>query len=138
MTSRVDACLRDSCLVCAQMVVADEVKRREKLLGLDCVSFLEALARITCLKPLPSNDYIKAQGASTVVECIDGMISAHQYVEWCTHNAPQCMIEHREGRHLDEALDKLLQLIIARFDTEGNGVVSAKSFKNIARVPAKL
>lgn len=55
-----------------------QIKRREKLLALDFISFCEALARITCFKPLPSDSFIRECGVTTLVECIDMLIAEHK------------------------------------------------------------
>ncbi|KAL1530238.1 hypothetical protein AB1Y20_001153 [Prymnesium parvum] len=123
------------CFAFSQLFVADEVKRREMLLGIDYISFCEALARITCWKPIPTDSFLKERGASNVVDCIDTLIAQHKYGEWCTQNAPNWAVEQEDGRHLDEVFEKLLQLLVARLDVEGAGYLSAKSFRNLTRTP---
>ena len=107
--------------------------RREKLTTITFVGFLEALARITCIKPLPNQTYLLERGTQTVSDCFDLLASEGKYVEYCVQHAPQWSVEQTEGRHLDEVLDKLCHLLVARFDVEGTGCVTAKSFRSLQR-----
>ena len=56
------------------VTAAAQVKRRSNLVSLDYLSFVEALARVTCFKPLPTHDFIVERGAAHVAECIDGLV----------------------------------------------------------------
>ena len=51
------------CFVWAQTFVTDEIKRRDKLVHLTFVDFLEAIARLCTFKALPTPELIEAIGA---------------------------------------------------------------------------
>ena len=46
--------------------------------------------------------------------------------EWCHANAPNWEVEMKEGRHLHEALDKLLQLVVERTTGDVTLPITAK------------
>ena len=59
------------CFVQSKMVVAAEFKPRQRFVGLNFIDFLEALARVTQMKALPSDEDLKAAGAETVIDFYD-------------------------------------------------------------------
>jgi len=114
------------CFVLSGMFVADEIKRREKLVMLPYESFLEALARVTCFKPLPTTLQMNEAKCATTMEYVEAQQQEGRLNEWCHANAPNWEVEMKEGRHLHEALDKLLQLVVERTTGDVTLPITAK------------
>ena len=118
------------CFCWSQMFVADEVKRREKLLNLTFEGFLEALARLTCFKALPTASQLVERRVSTVSEYFDKLDDDNGFNDWAESNVPSWKKEETEGRQLEEVLEKLLQFMINRLDVDESGTVTNKDFTN--------
>lgn len=108
------------CFVHSQHFVADEVKRRAHLCSIDYLSFVEALARVTIFKPLPTLADLSEWGAESVVHFVDTMRADGKYSEWCTLHAPHWDVEERDGRAIGQTLDMVLQLTLSAFNADGS------------------
>ena len=53
------------CFIWSQPYTTDEVKRREKLIHLGFLGFLEALARLVCFKPMPTPAQVAESNAGS-------------------------------------------------------------------------
>ena len=60
------------------------------------------------------------------MEFLDAQQAEARLNEWCHAHAPSWESEQREGRHLHESLDKLLQLIVERTTGDVTLPVTAK------------
>lgn len=134
-----DADLLDSCLtrqaaahafVSSQMLVTDEVKRRDKLLSLPFESFLEALARLTLVKPIPTASQLVASKVDTPSKFFDLLDTEDEFADWVSRNAPNYKKEETGGRSLHEVLDKLLALLLHRLDADRTGSLDTEEFKS--------
>jgi len=133
-----EADLLDNCLtrreaghvfVHSQMFIADEVKRREKLLNLSFEGFLEALGRLTLFKAMPTASQLVASKVDSPAKFFDLLDSEDEFAGWVSRNAPNYKKEETEGRSLHEVLDKLIVLLIHRLDVDKSGSLDADDFK---------
>ena len=116
------------CFLWSQMFVADEVKRRGKSMHLSFEGFMEAIARITCFKALPTTKQLLDRQAldkkcRTVADFLSPAQGEGKLAEFASQNAPDWRKEEKEGRHLEEVLEKLMGLLIARFNVK-DGVLA--------------
>ena len=83
------------CFVWAQGFVTDEIARRQSLVGLNFVDFLEALARIITLKPLPTPAMLSEYGAQ---------LPSHFYLQYAAgvHRGVEAL-ERPLNRKVEEA-----------------------------------
>ena len=124
--SRRDAAL---CFVWAQPFVTDEVRRRVAMVHLDFVGFLEALARITTFKRLPTPQALKECHALTVPHWFqqaangehDG-VAMLRPIDW--HEE-----EHNTELPLGQPLEALISLLLDRLDPNHDGNVTRRELK---------
>ena len=108
------------CFLWSQTFVADEVKRRDKSLHLSFEGFMEAVARVTCFKAIPTTKQLLDRQAldkkcRTVADFLSPAQGEGKLAEFTEQNAPDWRKEEKEGRHLEEVLEKLVGLLISRF-----------------------
>merc|ERR1712087_553700 len=77
------------CFVWSQMFVTDEIKRREKMMNLTFEGFIEALARITCFKALPTSMEVVGRNCGSIAEFMSQLIGEGAYEQWCSNHAPE-------------------------------------------------
>lgn len=114
------------CFMWSQMFVADEQKRRAKLLSLGFLDFLEALARVTSFKALPTATQLIDTRSETVSDFMVHLQSEGSFNDFLDRNAPDWQSHQRGGRVLEDVLDKLLLLLISAFDRAKQGYVTPK------------
>jgi len=102
----------------SQMFVADEVKRREKLLILTFEGFLEALARLTLFKAMPTASQLAESRVHSPADFFDQLDKDGSLAGWVSRNTPHWKTEEKEGTELHEVLDKLITLLIYRLDLD--------------------
>ena len=112
----------------SQMFVADEVKRREKLLNLTFEGFLEAIARVSLFKAIPTASQLVEKKLQSAADFFDELDLNGGYNEWIAKNAPSWKKEETEGRQLEEVLEKIIQFMIVRLDVDESGTVTLKDF----------
>jgi len=113
------------CFVWAQTFVTDEQKRRQKLTHLRYEDFLEAVARVTTFKPLPTAEQLRAHKAGS---------AAHFFrqAEQGLHEGRALLkpVDWREEEQRDESLveklEMLLSIILERLDEDKDGAISKK------------
>ena len=116
------------CFVWSQAFCTDDMKRRIVLTHLSYVDFLEALARITTFRPLPTQALLKSTGSRSpehfYMLATAGLHKGKQQlrkVAWYE--------EEESTATLAEPLRILLELIVERFDTAGAGVLTVKEIQ---------
>ena len=105
----------------AQMFVADELKRREKMIHLPFEGFLEALARITLFKPLPTTKQLADAKCKNARDFFALQAEDRILDDYLGANALDWKVEETGGRALHDSLDKLIGLLAAPFDVDGMG-----------------
>jgi hypothetical protein len=115
------------CFIWAQAYVTDEVKRREKLIHLNFLGFLEAVARLICFKPMPAMDDIMEANAGSASQYFqmmrDGLIDAPHPLK------PSWQEEECSEAPLAPQLDLLIGLLLDRIDENGDGIVTRQELK---------
>jgi len=127
------------CVIYSQCFVADEVNRRNKLVQMTFVDFLEALGRIAVFKPLPTlRDFAKLELHTGVViencarffDVLWATQGDHGIIEFNeSHELDWRVEETNKGRPLPETIELVVQLLIARIDRDGDGKISRKDWK---------
>jgi len=119
------------CFLWAQSFCTDDLKRRTVLTHLSYVDFLEALARITTFKPLPTAALLESTGAKSCahffMQAKAGMHGPKQQL----HKPVLWQEEEVASRSLAEPLRMLLELFIERLDLTGTGVLTLKELKKL-------
>ena len=116
------------CFIWAQPLVTDEVKRRVPLIHLSFIDFLEALARICTMKPLPTPEILKECHALTVPhwyqQAAEGKHAGNamlRRVKWAE--------EEVSSASLAQPLEALIELLKERLDCNHDGVVTRTELK---------
>ena len=78
------------------------MKRRDKLLTLPFEGFLEALARLTLIKPMPTASQLVAGKVDTPSKFFDLLDIEDEFTGWVSRNAPDYKKEETGGRCLHE------------------------------------
>ena len=78
------------------------MKRRDKLLTLPFESFLEALARLPLVKPMPTASQLVASKVDTPSKFFDLLDTEDEFADWLSRNAPSYKKEETGGRSLHE------------------------------------
>ena len=96
------------------------------------VDFLEALARITTFKPLPSEALIQNVGATSCANYLENAAAGmYKAPEQKMRRPLSWREEEVTEAPLAEPLKLLLSVIIARLDEDGSGVLSKKELQRL-------
>jgi len=116
------------CFIWSQTFVSDEIKRREKLINMTFVDFLEALCRLCCFKALPTPVQLRKAGVRTVKQFFDA--DAAGDIPTADKLAPLDYVAEETRREpLYPTLERLLSLIFDRFDDNGSGKITKEDLK---------
>jgi len=131
--------------------VADEVDRRQKMINMTFVDFLEGLGRIAVFKPLPNSAaYRELEKVTAGREERAAADSQPSPIESCSqffdqlwanggeyalakfnraHERDWQLDESAQGRPLADSIELVCQLLIGRIDRNGDGKISRKDWK---------
>jgi len=106
------------CFIWSQTLVTDEVKRREKMIHLSFVDFLEALCRLCCFKALPTQQLLDKVGASTAAQYFEQVRNG--LVDELDRLSP---LDYREEEvstaPLEPVVEMMITLLLDRLDSDG-------------------
>ena len=111
--------------------MTDEVKRRLQLTHLTYVDFLEALARITTFKPLPTEANLKECKALSVPHWYR-QANARLHAGVAMLRPVRWIEEELNYAPLRPPLEALLALMIDHLDANHDGIVTRKELKQAA------
>ena len=116
------------CFVWSMPMTTDEIKRRQWLMNLRFVDFMEALTRIVTMKAMPSEAMLKeyhAHSAAQFFQQADAGTHAGREalkpLDWQTAEA--------NHEHLSSALESLLHMIFERLDNNSDGLITRDELK---------
>ena len=116
------------CFIWSQSFCTDDLKRRRDLVHMKYVDFLEALARVTTFKPLPT----ALQLAQANVRSCAQFMSQPKLVRRELRRSLRWQEEEvATSTPLEEPLEMLLSLIVERLDGDGNGVLRVAELKKL-------
>lgn len=81
---------------------------------------------------MPTDQDLFDKGVKTCAAFIDEIVREGSLKHFNAERSVDWMVEQEEGRAIEDSLDKLLNLIVSRLDTDGTGNVEERDFK-IAR-----
>mmetsp|Transcript_12151 Transcript_12151/g.35940 ORF Transcript_12151/g.35940 Transcript_12151/m.35940 type:complete len:106 (+) Transcript_12151:1917-2234(+) len=90
--------------------------------------FLEALARVTLFKAMPTDTEIEDYGCSETGEYFDRLVKEGALKGWNASHKVDWQVEQEEGREIEDTLDKFLNLVVHRLDLDMSGKVDKKDW----------
>jgi len=103
---------------------------RHKLCTAQCIPPLAFRA----VQAYPTMEEIESAGCKGCGEYLDKLTADGAIKAWRQNNSVRWQEEEGGGRNIEDVLDKLLNAVIHRLDTDKNGVVTLNDFTLAAKV----